>query len=200
MRYGGERREIPFLAQAESRPKSRGEAPYARKCLKALRNLPESSDLSRSRKELYRELVVGFALNPLVDRLGWSMKEAHWNWAPGSGLNNSEFSLTWRLARNAVAFFDLNYKTSLADMPNCTRCGCGLEVTAEHTYYCERVRPFWDHIREWTACIEPKQFVLLDVGYVVDNILLLFQGEKSVLFLAILAVVRMVIWTMRKKG
>ena len=87
-------------------------------------------------------------------------------------------------------------------MPDCRRCGSGLEETAEHAfYYCERVRPFWDHVGEWTARIEPKQLVLLDVGYVIDNVLLPFQGEKRVVFLAILAAVaRMVIWTTPKKG
>ena len=41
--------------------------------------------------------------------------------------------------------------------------------------------------------------MLLDVGYVVDNVLPPFQGEKRVVFLAILAVARMVIWTTRNK-
>ena len=50
------------------------------------------------------------------------------------------------------------------------------------------------------ARIEPKQLVLLDVGYVVDNVLPPFHGEKRVVFLAILAVARMVIWTTRNKG
>ena len=69
---------------------------------------------------------------------------------------------------------------------------------AEHAfYYCERVRPFWDHVGEWTAHIKPKQLVLLDV---VDNVLLPFQGEKRMVFLAILAVARMVICTTRNKG
>ena len=86
-------------------------------------------------------------------------------------------------------------------MPDCARCGSGLEETAEHAfYYCERVRPFWDHVGKWTARIEPKQLVLLDVGYVVDNVLSPFRGEKRVVFLAILAVARMVIWTTRNKG
>ena len=86
-------------------------------------------------------------------------------------------------------------------MPDCARCGSGLEETAEPAfYYCERVRPFWDHVGEWTARIEPKQLVLLDVGYVVDNVLPPFQGEKRVVFLAILAVARMVIWMTRNKG
>ena len=42
--------------------------------------------------------------------------------------------------------------------------------------------------------------MLHDVGYVVDNVLLPFQGAKRMVFLAILAVARMVIWTTRNKG
>ena len=72
---------------------------------------------------------------------------------------------------------------------------------AEHAfYYCKRVRPFWDHVGEWTTRIGHKQHVLLDVVYVVDNLLPQFLGEKQVVFLAILAAARMVIWTTRKKG
>ena len=71
-------------------------------------------------------------------------------------------------------------------MPDCTRCGSGLEETAEHAfYYCDRVLPLWDNVGEWMARIEPKPLVLLDVAYVVDNVLLSFQGEKRVVFLAI---------------
>ena len=180
------------------------EALFVRECRKALRNLLGSSDLSWPRKELYRELVVGSASDPLSEQHGWTAEEirSHWNWAPGSSfLNNSEFSLTWRLVRNALSLRGLNFKAGLADMPDCPRCGSGLEETAEHAfYYCERVRPFWDHVGEWTARIEPKQLVLLDVGYVVDNVLPPFHGEKRVVFLAILAVARMVIWTTRNKG
>ena len=181
-----------------------GKTAFVRECWAALRNLPGSSDLSRPRKELYRELVVGSASDPLSERHGWTAEEirSHWNWASGSSfLNHSEFSLTWRLTRNALPLLGLNFKAGLADMPDCARCGSGLEETAEHAfYYCEWVRPFWDHVGEWTARIEPKQLVLLDVGYVVVNVLPPFQGEKCVVFLAILAVARMVIWTMRKKG
>ena len=85
-------------------------------------------------------------------------------------------------------------------MPDCARCGSGFEETAEHAfYYCERVHPFWDHVGEWTARIQPEQLVLLLVCYIVDSVLPLFQGEKRVVFLAILAVAQMVIWTTRKK-
>ena len=40
--------------KAESRRRSMGETPFVLECCKALRNLPGSSDLSQSRKELYR--------------------------------------------------------------------------------------------------------------------------------------------------
>ena len=147
---------------------------------------------------------MGSASDPLSERRGWTAEEirSHRNWAPGSSfLNNSKFSLPWRLARNALSLLGLNFRTGLIDMPDCARCGSGVEETVEHAfYYCDRVRPFWDHVEEWTARIEPKQLVLLDVGYVVGNVLPPFQGEKRMVFLAILAVARMVIWTMRKNG
>ena len=177
--------------KAEGQCRLLGEALFVRECRTALRNLLGSSDVSQPRKELYRELVVGSASDSLCERRGWTTEEihSHWNWAPGSSfLNNSEFSLTWRLVRNALPLVRLNYKAGLADMSDCARSGSGLEETAEHAFYhCERVRPFWDHVGEWTALIEPKQLVLLDVGYVVDNVLPPFQGEKRVVFLEILA-------------
>ena len=79
-------------------------------------------------------------------------------------------------------------------MPDCSRWGCGLEQTAEQVFYfCERVRPFLNHARDWTTHTEPKQFKLPDVGNVVDNVLLQFHGEKHMVFLAILTVARIVI-------
>ena len=124
--------------KAEGRRRPLGEALFVRECRKALRNLLGSSDLSWPRKELYRELVVGSASDPLSERRGWTAEEirSHWNWAPGSSfLNNSEFSLTWRLVRNALSLRGLNFRAGLADMPDCPRCGSGLEETAEHAFY-----------------------------------------------------------------
>ena len=86
-------------------------------------------------------------------------------------------------------------------MPDCPRCSSGLEETALHAfYYCERVRPFWSHVEEWKARISPKQLVLLDVGYVIDNVVPPYKGEKRVVFLTNLAVARMVIWVTQNKG
>ena len=42
--------------------------------------------------------------------------------------------------------------------------------------------------------------MLLDVGYVLDNVDHSFLGEKRVVFLVILAVARMVIWQTRNEG
>ena len=121
-----------------------GWIPFFAECRKALRNLSGSSDLSRSRKELYREFVVGTDSDQLEERLVWSRDEirSQWSWAPGSGLlNNSEFSLTWQLARNALLLAGRTFKVGLADMPDCTCCSSGLEeTTLPAFYYCERVR------------------------------------------------------------
>ena len=124
--------------KSEGRRKLRGEAQFVCEYRKALRKFPGSSGLSRSQKELYRDLVVGSVSDPLVDRLGWLIVCSHKNWAPDSG-----FSLTWRLAQNAVPLFGLNYKVGQADMPDCFCCDSGLEETAKHAFYdCKRVRPF----------------------------------------------------------
>ena len=189
--------------KAEGQRKPKGELPFVRECRTALRSFSSSSYLSRPRKELYRELVVGSASDSLNKQRGWTAEEVrcHWHWTPVSGfLNNSEFSLTGRLARNALPLLGLNFRGGLADILDNGCCSIGLEETVEHAfYYCERVRSFWDHVGKWTARVEPKQLVLLNVGYIVDNVLPPFQGEKRVMFLAILAVARMVIWKMRKK-
>ena len=69
----------------KSNPKAEGRCKLARECRKDLRNLPGSSDISRSREEVYQELVVGSALDPLVERFGRLMEEirSHWNGALG---------------------------------------------------------------------------------------------------------------------
>ena len=77
---------LGLCPSAESRRRPRDEPPFVIECRRALRNLPRSSDLSWTRKELYRGLVVGSASDPLVERLGWSAEEirSQWNWAASS--------------------------------------------------------------------------------------------------------------------
>ena len=59
--------------EIEGRRRLRDEALFVCDCCMALRIFPGSSDLSRPRKELYQELVVGSASDPLVERFGWSL-------------------------------------------------------------------------------------------------------------------------------
>ena len=115
--------DLRLYPKAKGRRRSRDEPSFVIECRRALRNLPRSSDLSWSRKELYRGLVVDFASDSPVKRLGWSAEEirSQWNWAPGSGFLNN--SLTWRLARNALALNDWAYRACIADMPDCPHCG-----------------------------------------------------------------------------
>ena len=106
--------------KVDSRRKPMGETLFVRECQTALRSLLGSSNLSQPRKELYQELVVGSASDPLSERHGLTAEEirSHWNWVPGSSfLNNSEFSLTWRLAQNALPLLGLNFRAGPAECP-----------------------------------------------------------------------------------
>ena len=62
-------------SKAEGRRKPMGETPFVCESRAVLRNLPESSDFSRPRKELHRELAVCSASDPLTKRHGWMAEE-----------------------------------------------------------------------------------------------------------------------------
>ena len=174
---------------------------FFKECREALRRLPESSDLSQTRKILYRDLVEGTASDPLERRLGLTEEEllSLWSWAPGAGfLNNSEFSLTWRLIRNALPLNDFSFKAGLADCPDCPRCDGVMEETAQHAFFhCRKLQLLWSYVEEVTARLRPDLRILLDVAYVCDNMAPPLKGVKRMVFLAILAVARMVVWTTR---
>ena len=107
---------LEFNTKSEGRRKPKVDAPFSHESCKALWNLPGSSDLCRSRKGQYRELVVGSTLDPFVEQLSWSLLDvrSQWNLVPGSDfLNNSEYSLTWRLAWNALPLADWAFKAYL---------------------------------------------------------------------------------------
>ena len=115
---------------AEGRRRPRDDTRFSIECRGALRSLPRSSDRSWPRKKLYRGLVEGCVSDRLEKQLGWSLGDirSQWNWEPCSSfLDNSEFSLTWRLARNALALRDWAYRPCLTDMPDCPRCSSGLD-------------------------------------------------------------------------
>ena len=161
--------------RGEGRRRPKGEARFLNECRRALVKLPRSSDLSQPRKALYQGLVEGVASDPLQKRLGLSEGEffSLWCWAPGVDyLDNSEFSLTWRLMRNRLSLNDILYKMGLADMPDCIRCYSGIEETAPHAFFhCKMVRPLWKYVNEVTARLFPdRPRVALDVAYLCDNV------------------------------
>ena len=89
------------------------------------------------------------------------------------------------------------FKACLVDMPDCTRFDRGVEETSELSlFHCERVCAIFDYIREVTARISPKQFVQRDVAYIDPP----RTGVSQRMFVSILAVVRMVIWTTWLRG
>ena len=140
--------------EVEGRRRPKDEVPFTLECPKALRKLPGSSDLSRPRKELYGELVVGSASDPLVEQLGWSLAEicSQWNWVPSSSRSPSEL----RVLAHLAAIPEWTFRACIADMLDCPRCGSSLEETTLPTfYYCERVRTFWSNFGEWTTRISP---------------------------------------------
>ena len=115
---------------AEGCRRPRDDTRFSIECRRALHSLPRSSDLSWPRKKLYCGLAEASFSDPLEKQLGWLLGEirSQWNWVPGlSILNNSEFTLSWRLAENALALRDWVYRACLADMPDCSRCSSGLK-------------------------------------------------------------------------
>ena len=82
--------------------------------------------------------------------------------------------LTWQLARNALLLACVAFKAEKVDIPVCARSNRGLEEMAKHFFHCSMLRPLWDYVNEVTACIDPKQFAILDV---VHMTVLLFQGR-----------------------
>ena len=86
-------------------------------------------------------------------------------------------------------------------MPDSLCCSRDHEETTLHGfYYSEQVCIFWSHVGEWMAHIDPKQLLLLNIGYIRDNVDPPYWGKKCVVFLRTLAVTQMGIWMMRKNG
>ena len=62
--------------KAKSHHWPRNEAPFALECHIDFHNLRGFCDFSQPQKKLYWELMVGSALDPLVEWLGWSLGDS----------------------------------------------------------------------------------------------------------------------------
>ena len=138
-----------------------------------------------------------------MNQLDWSMEEvrSHWNWARGSSfLNNSKFSFTWWLCTGCVAPLQPELQSVTGRHARMFSLRQWLRINGLTRLLLLRMSsPVLGSCWRVDSFIKPRQLVLLDVGYIEDNVLPQIQGEKHVLFLAILAIARMVIWTTRKK-
>ena len=135
------------------------------------------------------------ASDPLKKQLDLSEKDihSHWKWTLDlSYLNNFEFSLPWRVARNTLPLANMFFKVCTAEVPDCTRC---LNIPSS----ANRSTHFGEHVGEVSVCIDPKQNVQLDVAYIVHNIDLPRTDRKRKVLLAIPGAARIVIWTIQLK-
>ena len=184
--------------KAESRRQPRNEALFTCDCHKTLRSIPGYSDLSRSRKELYRELVW-LPLRILL----CSGSAGRWRMFALYGI--------WHQVRASWTTSSYRSPGSLPGM----RCplASGLSKWAWHIFpiasaaavvwknrFARLLLPRASSPVLESCRIDPKQLVLLVGGYLGDNVDPPYRGEKRVVFLVILAVARMMIWKKRKKG
>ena len=193
---------------AECRRRPRGQPDFIRECRDALRRISGSltrfSDLSRStRRALYHALVEADVKDPLWERLEVDRAEAPFlfRWAPASGfLTNYEFSVTWSLIRGVIRLNDWLAEREIVNSPACARCNMGWVETAEHAFFhCSKVRSLWRVVNGITARIDAEQLIQLDICYVIFDFDPPLKGEKRMVFRAILAIARMVIWTTRQE-
>lgn len=83
-------------------------------------------------------------------------------------------------------------------MPDYHRIDLSLKETAVHAFYhCLPVNPFWDHVSELTARIDPEHIVPICLKYACENVSPPYSGVRQMVFLALLAEARMMMWTTR---
>ena len=99
----------------------------------------------------------------------------------GARVKLSKFSFIYQLFRNALPLANEAFKACIAEMPDCVHW-----FSRDNWARLQLLRagpPILDYV-----CSHRSQIVLLDVGYIFDNVDLPWRGEKRGLFLVILAV------------
>ena len=195
---GGEARRVPP-----------DEGSFYRECRKALKvflrvknRLSDTQPLSR--KALYQILVrEGVPNDEQIELLGLTGEEKRslWPWAPGlRSLTNPEASLTWLTIRNALWVGTRLKKAKLVDTPACERCG-DWEETVEHAFYhCRFARPLCELVEGYMVRILRRPDFKLEASNVCSNVTPLLEKKEKYIFLCLLGLLRVVIWTTRQKG
>lgn len=112
-------------------------------------------------------------------------------------INSLKFLVTYRLIQNGLSINGVVLRTGWADMTGYHRCDHTLvEINVHVIYHCTQVHIFCDYIDEMTARIDPEQLVSIHLAYVCDNISLPCSGMRLWVFLTMLDVAKMLVWTL----
>ena len=113
--------------------------------------------------------------------------------------NNDEASLTWLVIRDALWVGKKLFAAQQVISPECGRCG-DLEETISHTFFhCPVVRPLCKLLEGYMVCILNGKFFVLEASSVCSNVVPKLNRLEHSVFLCLLGVMRVVIWTTRKK-
>ena len=186
----------------------RGECSFYGECRQALRvfsrvqsSLTDSRPLTR--KALYRVLVRGAVRDDLLEELGVTKQEGRllWPWAPGMrSLNNDEASLTWLVIRKALWVSKRLWTAGLVSSQGCFRCGDMEETIAHVFFHCPEVKPLCNYLERLMVRMLRGKFFVLEASSVCSNVVPVLTRQKHYVFLCLLGVMRVVIWTTWKKG
>ena len=114
-------------------------------------------------------------------------------------LNNDEASLSWLVIRNVLWVGKKLFAAQQAISPKCGRCG-DLEETIGHAFFhYPVVRPLCKLLEGYMVRILNGKFFVLEASSVCSNVVPKLNRQEHYVFLCLLGVMRVVIWTTRKK-
>ena len=185
----------------------RHKCPFYRECRHAWKVLSRlqtglSDSQPLSSRALCRCFVSGGASDGLIGELGVTEVDGRllWPWATGKTcLNNYEASLTWLITRNALWVGKKSFSAQQAISPECGRCG-DLEESIDHAFFhCPVVRPLCKLLEGYMVRMLNGKFFVLEASSVCSNVVPRLNRQKHYVFLCLLGIMRVVIWTTRKK-
>ena len=119
-----------------------------------------------------------------------------WPWAPGMRcLNNDETSLT---SRNALWVGKKLFSAQQAISPECGRCG-DLEESVDHAFHWPVVRLLCKLLEGYMVRILNGKFFVLEASSVCSNVIPRLNRQEHYVFLCLLGIMHVVIWTTRKE-
>ena len=165
--------------------------------------MPACIESSLSRRALYRCLVRGCASDGLIGELSVTEAEGRllWPWAPRMRcLNNDKASLTWLVIQNALWVVKKLFSARQAILPECGLCGDLEETMSDAFFHCPVVRPLCKLLEGYMVRILNGKFFVLEASSVCSNVVLKLNRQEHYVFLCLLGVMYVVIWSFAKGG